>query len=99
MDADLIVGATALAAKRVCCRCGRQRPCGPNGWCSLCEFNRKIRAGQARPSKSRRHATATAPLPAEPTSAGPGSEEKIRILAERADRGEQLFHPQDDRTG
>lgn len=36
-----------------------------------------------------------APPPAEPTDAPAGSEEKIRILAERAARGEALFHPGD----
>jgi hypothetical protein len=37
------------------------------------------------------------PLPAEPTDALPGSEEKIRVLAQRAERGEQLWHPLDRR--
>lgn len=35
------------------------------------------------------------PLPA-PTSARPGSEAKIAILAERADAGVQLWHPLDN---
>lgn len=36
------------------------------------------------------------PLPAlEPTAACPGSEAKIRIMAARAERGEQIFHPLD----
>jgi hypothetical protein len=34
-------------------------------------------------------------LPGEPTDAAPGSEEKIRVLTERASRREQLFHPLD----
>jgi len=34
-------------------------------------------------------------LPGEPTEAPPGSELKIRILTERAARGEPLFHPLD----
>jgi len=33
--------------------------------------------------------------PQEPTPALPGSEEKIRVLTERASRREQLFHPMD----
>lgn len=36
-------------------------------------------------------------LPAEPTQAQPGSEEKIRILAERAAAGIALHHPDDRR--
>ena len=34
-------------------------------------------------------------LPGQPTDALPGTEEKIRILTERASRGEALFHPKD----
>jgi hypothetical protein len=34
-------------------------------------------------------------LPGEPTDAVPGSEEKIRVLTERASRREELFHPLD----
>ena len=34
-------------------------------------------------------------LPGEPTDALPGTEKKIRVMAERAARREQLFHPQD----
>lgn len=34
-------------------------------------------------------------LPGEPTDALPGSEKKIRVMIERADRREQLFHPED----
>jgi hypothetical protein len=39
------------------------------------------------------------PLPAEPTAALPGTVEKLEVLAERARRREQLFHPRDQRTG
>jgi hypothetical protein len=35
------------------------------------------------------------PLPGEPTGAAPGSEEKIRVLIQRAARREPLFHPND----
>src|SRR5262245_2810000 len=34
-------------------------------------------------------------LPGEPTEAVPGSEKKIRVMMERANRREQLFHPSD----
>jgi hypothetical protein len=34
-------------------------------------------------------------LPVTPTSALPGTAEKILVLAERAQRREQLFHPAD----
>ena len=32
---------------------------------------------------------------AEPTAAQPGSADKVRILAERMERGEELWHPGD----
>lgn len=37
-------------------------------------------------------------LPGAPTEAPPGSEQKIRIMMERASRREELFHPQDGRN-
>jgi hypothetical protein len=36
-------------------------------------------------------------LPGQPTDAPPGSEQKIRVLTERASRRESLFHPLDGR--
>ena len=35
----------------------------------------------------------------EPTAALPGSEQKIRVMAERATRRQQLFHPMDGLIG
>jgi hypothetical protein len=35
------------------------------------------------------------PLPDQPTDAQPGSEEKILVLMERAQRGQSLWHPKD----
>jgi len=35
-------------------------------------------------------------LPARPTSALPGSEEKVEVMCKRAQRREQLFHPHDE---
>ena len=34
-------------------------------------------------------------LPARPTSALPGSEDKVKVMEKRANRREQLFHPHD----
>lgn len=34
-------------------------------------------------------------LPAEPTDTRPGSEERLRVMEERAARGESVFHPDD----
>lgn len=35
-------------------------------------------------------------LPEQPTTARPGTEQKIRIMEERRKNGEQLFHPEDN---
>lgn len=35
------------------------------------------------------------PLPEEPTTAAPGSEEKLRVLEQRAAKRQQLHHPDD----
>jgi hypothetical protein len=34
-------------------------------------------------------------VPGQPTDASPGSEQKVRIMIERASRREPLFHPRD----
>lgn len=42
--------------------------------------------------------TASKP-PSEPTNAGPGTREKLEVLAKRAAAGESLWHPEDRRYG
>ena len=49
-----------------------------------------------KPEKYRKH-FAPRPQPAQSTRALAGSEEKIRVLIERQERGEELFHAQDNR--
>lgn len=41
--------------------------------------------------------TGPRPLPDTPTTAAPGTPEKLAVLAYRAKRGQQLFHPADAR--
>lgn len=52
-------------------------------------------ADRSRPSAKMVARSEKLPLPAESTSAQPGSDEKIRVLRERVARGEKLFHPSD----
>jgi hypothetical protein len=83
-----------------CRHCGRESASRPRGLCWPCYYTPAIRvlyASQARyglASGNRR-----APLPAEPTTARPGSEEKIRVLCERAARHETRWHPDDPGYG
>jgi hypothetical protein len=51
----------------------------------------------ARPRKRRKRSTVgqLGRLPQQPTAALPGTPDKVAVMAERAARGESLFHPQD----
>ncbi len=51
----------------------------------------------ARPLRRRKRLTVgqLGRLPEQPTTALPGTPDKVAVMAERAARGESLFHPQD----
>ena len=51
----------------------------------------------ARPLRRRKRSTVgqLGRLPQQPTTALPGTPDKVAVMAERAARGESLFHPQD----
>jgi hypothetical protein len=89
------VGDVAPITKPVCQHCGRQASGCAGGLCLECHADKKVRAMYRRRTGVRVRFARVHSLPAEPTAARPGSEEKLRILAARADRREQLFHPQD----
>lgn len=69
--------------RRLCDRCGRDPAI-------RCLYPTSKFARRAEPDTH-----ATRPLPAEPTDALPGTEDKLRVLADRAARREQLHHPRD----
>lgn len=82
-----------------CKHCDRSAACPRRGLCRPCFRNPAIR--QLYPPDwrflhrgvglgTRRH-----PLPLAPTSALPGSAEKIAVLEERARLGQTLWHPAD----
>ena len=79
-----------------CRHCRRMHVSRPKGLCWRCSESKAIRerypaAGYARYDDHYRKP----PLPALPTSAGPGSEEKIAVMAQRFAHEEQLFSPDD----
>lgn len=84
----------------VCRHCKTSPVSRPRGLCWNCYYTPgvldlyPITSKFARKGAGQGH-RCNAPLPAAPTCAEPGSEEKIRVLAERAERGEQLHHPDD----
>lgn len=88
--------------KRPPCRhCGGRYSCRPRGLCWPCHRDGAVRAlypTSAAPTSRRgvgNGVLASAPLPAEPTDAPPGSPEKVAVLSARAARGESLWHPGD----
>lgn len=77
-----------------CANC--QRPCckkGTRGLCHSCYRDRAVSVDVL--DQDGHHNNHHAPRLPEPTTARPGSEEKIAVLARRWARGEALFHPDD----
>lgn len=84
---------------KVCRHCGKRKPARwKRGLCLGCYRDRAVRA--LYPPVSRyavrgvRDSHGRRPLPA-PTEALPGTPEKVAVLAGRAARRQQLFHPDD----
>lgn len=94
--ADSQVNAHPLGSP--CRHCKKAPITRGRGLCWVCGRTPEIRALYAPVSKYGRQSVdrgGARPLPAHPTDARPGSEEKIRVMEARAARGEQLHHPQD----
>jgi hypothetical protein len=84
---------------RLCRHCQRGRICRPRGLCWSCYDTPAISSRYPSTHKHGRRGVANgyknAPPPRRPTCAAPGSPEKVRIMVERAARGEALWHPLD----
>jgi hypothetical protein len=82
-----------------CRHCDRGRRCGSRRLCWHCYELPAIRDLYPPTHECARRGVGNgnrnACLPAEPTSALPGSEEKVLVMIERAERRESLFHPRD----
>lgn len=87
------------ATPALCRHCGRRPATRSRGLCWWCYYQPGVR--DLYPSTSpfgRRsfgNVNRSAPLPASPTIAPPGSSEKVRVLMERARSGCSLWHPRD----
>lgn len=83
----------------LCRHCKRTRSNRPRGLCWSCYYKPGVRERYPSTSKFARRGISDflgkTPLPQTPTLAPPGTEAKIRILAERASRRETLWHPDD----
>ncbi len=90
---------TETATPQICRHCQKGKVNRPRGLCWSCYYRPGVR--ELYPSTSKYahrgvgNGNLTAPLPAEPTRAEPGSFEKIAILEERV-RLKQALHNPDD---
>jgi hypothetical protein len=80
----------------LCQHCDRNPVTRSRGLCWSCFYSPGVRE-RYPPTLHTRHGLGRARkrLPCEPTDALPGSPEKIRVLMERAARGQELFHEED----
>jgi hypothetical protein len=79
----------------LCRHCAERPGTHPRGLCRRCHKTPDVRAQYAPVKVCGSFYTDTfapAPLPRKPTTARPGTEAKIRVLAARARRRERLFH-------
>ncbi len=83
----------------LCRHCQRKKANRPRGLCWTCYYTPGLRDRFASTSKFARRGVGNfnglPPLPDQPTDALPGSEEKIRVLIDRAAKRQALFHPAD----
>ena len=85
----------------MCRHCNRVRSNRPRGLCWSCYYTPGVRDLYPSTSKYARRGVGDfngkTRLPAQPTSALPGTAEKVAILEERARLGLSLWHPLDAR--
>lgn len=88
-----------MASTTLCRHCQRVRSNRPRGLCWSCYYTPGVRDLYPSTSKFARRGISdkngVIALAAEPTSALPGSAEKVAILEQRARLGVSLWHPLD----
>jgi hypothetical protein len=84
---------------KVCRHCGKGKVNRPAGLCWPCYYTPTVRdafrSGHKNARRGVGNLTGRRPLPAEPTRALPGTQDKLDVMAARARRGERLWHPDD----
>lgn len=87
--------------RATCKHCGKSKVNRPRGLCWTCYYAPGVRNRYESGSKYARRGisniTGNRPFPAEPTTAPPGTDEKLAILAQRAKMKCALWHPLDAR--
>lgn len=89
---------SGLTRRPTCRHCKSKVACRPRGLCWGCHSDLSVRAKYPITSKYARQGCGLRDprkLPPEPTSAPPGSLEKLGVLAARAAAGQRLWHPLD----
>lgn len=85
----------------VCRHCSKAKVNRPKGLCWSCYYTPAVRDLYPSTSKYARRVlpnfSGARPAPAAPTTAAPGTPEKVAVLAERARLGQQLHHDHDAR--
>ncbi len=83
----------------ICRHCNKSKVNRPRGLCWSCYYAPGVRERYGSTSKyaSRGNGNfnSLSPLPPNPTTALPGTPEKVLVLVERAKAGQSLFHPLD----
>ena len=80
----------------LCRHCDRNPVNRPRGLCWSCFYSPGVRERYPPAASANRGlGKGCKRLPCDPTGAVPGSPEKIRVLMDRAARGEELFHEED----
>jgi hypothetical protein len=84
----------------MCRHCKKSKVNRPRGLCWTCYYTKGVKEQYPSTSKFARRGFGnfygTAPLP-EPTTAPPGSPEKMAVLMQRARKNQALWHPLDSR--
>jgi hypothetical protein len=85
----------------ICRHCTKSKVNRPRGLCWSCYYTPGVKELYPSTSKYARRGvgnfTGSAPLPAAPTTAAPGTPEKLAVLEQRAKMKQAIFHPADAR--
>lgn len=87
--------------KTICRHCTKSKVNRPRGLCWSCYYTPGVKEQYPSTSKYARRGvgnfSGNAPLPPTPTTAVPGTAEKLAVLEQRAKLKQAIFHPADAR--
>ena len=96
-----VASSPASSGSKLCRHCGKERVNRPRGLGWSCYYTPGVRELYPSTSKYSRRGvpdfSGCAPLPDAPTTAVPGTREKVEVLVERAKASKVLHHPADAR--